>query len=468
MRIRRTGAPLITRTFPTRQAADRWAVDQESALAGGVAALPLSVREYRAAQRMTVNELLDRYFSSSQFRKKTPSTQRGEKDRAPHLRQHLGNYAVPQITGPLIATYRDERLAAITARGTPISPDQVRLEMALLCAMLKLAAGEWNLIPSNPCHGISKPAGQFRERRLSEEEEVALRVALYARNDNRRLARFMLVAFYTGMRAGEVSSLLKSNVLLDKRQIRLAGAQTKNRMPRLIPLSDEMMNVLQNAIDASPKDSPFIFATRTRAGAYRPYDYGCAWQRTLRRAGIQDLRFHDLRHEFTSRLYEDTDLNDGQIAALTGHRDLDSLARYTHLRTEKLRDTVEAHALELVQRDVMDDVNRKIFTATSEAWMDPHPDWDRIIKILGRHQAQMIRRDREQRPQRIEKGVAELTAKYAEIKSQADPSATPPRPRKPTKAEKEATVRRWEKRGLDVERAREGTPATRRKRKKEK
>ena len=59
------------------------------------------------------------------------------------------------------------------------------------------------------------------------------------------------------------------------------------------------------------------------------------WNRVCKRAGIADLRFHDLRHEATSRFFE-KGLNVMEVGAITGHKDLRMLQRYTHLRAEDL------------------------------------------------------------------------------------------------------------------------------------
>jgi integrase len=253
--------------------------------------------------------------------------------------------------------------------------------MSLLCAVLKLAAGEWQIIPSNPCRGIGKPVGEQRKRRLSEEEERQLRVALYARSDNGRLSRFVMTAFYTGMRAGEIAKLEKSAVSLEKKQILLK--MTKNSESRLVPISDEMCNVIRGAIDSTPKDSPYVFPSYANNGSYSPYDYSGPWRRTLKAAGIGDLRFHDLRHEFVSRLFEKTPLSDGQIAALSGHKSPQALWRYKHLRNEQMRPVIEEHTLQLIQRDVMREVEEDVQAALKEAMHSETPDWEKIRRVIG-------------------------------------------------------------------------------------
>jgi integrase len=64
-----------------------------------------------------------------------------------------------------------------------------------------------------------------------------------------------------------------------------------------------------------------------------------SWQRVVSRSGIQDFRFHDLRHEATSRLFE-KDLNMMEVATITGHKTLQMLKRYTHLKAENLLEKI--------------------------------------------------------------------------------------------------------------------------------
>jgi integrase len=390
VRIRRVGVPLITRTFPTKKAAERWSDEQEAAL-GGAVALPLAIREYREAKNLTLRDLFARYFNSWNHSKKAETTRKGELTKSKPVILHLGDYSIVHINSALIAAYRDTRMSSIGHRGKPLSGDQVRLEMALLCTVMSLAAGEWSLIPSNPCRGVSKPSGVERKRRLSEEEERRLRVALYARSDQKRLTRFVLTAFYTGMRAGEIAKLEKRSLKLDKKQIVLES--TKNSESRLIPLSDEMCSVLRHALASSPADSPYIFTSRSRAGgAYVPFSYSSAWRETLKAAGIENLRFHDLRHEFVSRLFEKTQLSDGQIAALSGHKSPQALWRYKHLRSEQMRPVIESHALELVQRDVMQEVEDEIHKAMTDALTAENPDWEWIQRVLGKRTVNKLRK----------------------------------------------------------------------------
>ena len=125
------------------------------------------------------------------------------------------------------------------------------------------------------------------------------------------------------MRRGELLGLEWQHVDLDKRTAYLPI--TKNGTNRTIPLSLKAIETLQLLPrDISGRVFP-LSATALRG----------LWARACKRAGIEDLRFHDLRHEATSRFFE-KGLNVMEVAAITGHKDLRMLQRYTHLRAEDL------------------------------------------------------------------------------------------------------------------------------------
>ena len=101
--------------------------------------------------------------------------------------------------------------------------------------------------------------------------------------------------------------------------------ETKNGTPRDVPLSTTAKSILTDL----PRDiSGFVFPIHFEA-------LKGLWRRAIRRAGIEGLHFHDLRHEATSRFFE-KGLNVMEVATITGHKDLRMLQRYTHLKAENL------------------------------------------------------------------------------------------------------------------------------------
>ncbi|MFM8239310.1 MAG: site-specific integrase, partial [Actinomycetota bacterium] len=109
-----------------------------------------------------------------------------------------------------------------------------------------------------------------------------------------------------------------------QRTLRLT--MTKNGHPRTIPLAPEAMATIEALRSLSRGERILTIS----ANALR-----LAWERMKRRAGIQDLRFHDLRHEAISRLFE-RGLNVPEVAVMSGHRDPRMLFRYTHPRPEDI------------------------------------------------------------------------------------------------------------------------------------
>ncbi|MHB1516279.1 MAG: site-specific integrase, partial [Acidiferrobacteraceae bacterium] len=101
--------------------------------------------------------------------------------------------------------------------------------------------------------------------------------------------------------------------------------ETKAGTPRRVPLSTRAMAILESL----PR------RLDGKVWSMRPDSITRAFERVCTAAGVTGLTFHDLRHEATSRLFE-KGLNPMQVAAITGHKTLQMLKRYTHLRAEDL------------------------------------------------------------------------------------------------------------------------------------
>ena len=111
---------------------------------------------------------------------------------------------------------------------------------------------------------------------------------------------------------------------------------TKTDQPRTIPLSTDAVTVLREQLRASERQSEGVIPLHeTTVFAYSPRGLSGEFLKRCRRNGIENLHFHDLRHEATSRLFE-KGLNPVEVATITGHKDTRMLMRYTHLRAEDL------------------------------------------------------------------------------------------------------------------------------------
>ena len=125
--------------------------------------------------------------------------------------------------------------------------------------------------------------------------------------------------------------------------------KTKNGDSRMVPLSRRATEIFREALDQPvPIDSKLIFyGSPGKDGQRRPYEINKMWRLALARAGIQGLRYHDLRHEATSRMVT-SGMSDQQVAAITGHKSMQMLKRYTQLRAKDLvalLDAKDAHGI---------------------------------------------------------------------------------------------------------------------------
>jgi len=213
-----------------------------------------------------------------------------------------------------------------------VSPNTVRLELAFLSVVFEQCRKEWGLAVSNPVRQIRMPKpGKPRQRRLEAGEEEALLQAC-RESGAHYLQTFVILAIETGMRFGELAGVTWANVNLEKRTIYLPD--TKNGSPRTVPLSTRALNAIQTqprSIDgrlflAKPGSirSAFLIAlTKAQATQHDSKNF------------LRELRFHDLRHEAVTRLFE-KGLNPIEVGMVSGHKTLSMLQRYTHLRSEEL------------------------------------------------------------------------------------------------------------------------------------
>lgn len=324
--VRCQGWPPQIKTFRLKRDAEDWARETEDAIKRGV----YSTKTQELSGKFTLSDALDRYERTVSPTKRA-STQDRESVRIKQVRSFFGRYGIAAVTPELVARYRDRRLNAGKSSNT------VRLELALLGHLYTTAIREWGFSTlRNPVALITKPSpGPGRTRRLTQDEETRLLEACRT-HSNPMLAWIVETALCTGMRQGEVLTLRIGQVDMGRRVIRLE--QTKNGTHRTVPLSRRAMAALEMALKnpiRPPTTDLVFFGEPGKDGVRRPYVIGKIWQQALVRAGIRDLHFHDLRHEAASRLVE-RGLSDQEVAAITGHKSMQMLKRYTHLRAEDL------------------------------------------------------------------------------------------------------------------------------------
>ena len=193
----------------------------------------------------------------------------------------------------------------------------------------------WGLRPknSNPCRGIQKYPEKKKERFLTKEELQKLEEILEEESVLGLKSPYVLGAIklimYTGCRMNEVLTLQWKDVNLRERYIHLMDSKTGERF---IPVNLSAQRILENL--EKLENNPYVFCGG-KNGSKHIVNIEKAWQKIRSRAGLQDVRIHDLRHSFASfALKQGLDLY--QIAKLLGHKNIRTTTRYAHLAKEDL------------------------------------------------------------------------------------------------------------------------------------
>lgn len=230
-----------------------------------------------------------------------------------HLLAHFGDGPLAAISPFAVEGYK-------RARHQQVSNRTVNIELACLKNMFNKAV-KWGDAQSNPVNAVDmlqEPQG--RVRYLAEDE---IRRLLAACKDH--MYSIVLTALHTGMRRGEILSLTWEQVDLRRGEVHVV--QSKNGEGRVIPMTAALKEELGRL--HADRCCNHVFTTMLKPR--RPMkDIRSAWEGTLKRAGITEFRFHDLRHTAASYLVmSGVDLR--TVQEILGHKTFAMTQRYSHL-----------------------------------------------------------------------------------------------------------------------------------------
>lgn len=311
--VRRKGIPPRCKSFAKKTDAERWARDLEAQV-DNAGWLP----DTRQAERITLGEILKRYREEVSPRKRSAQTEISRIDGI--LRRDVCHRTLAMLTSADMASYRDQRLKTV-------APATVIRELNTISHAIDTAQRDWGIhIARNPLKLVRRPVPpKGRNRRLLEGEEQRLLEAC-DKGRNPWIKPIIVVALETGMRRGEIVSLRWEHVDLTRKVAHLPI--TKNGDSRDVPLSGRAISLLQDLLTWPNRDADRVFPITGHA-------VQLAWEHLKERAKVRELRFHDLRHEAVSRLFE-KGLGIAEVSTISGHKELRMLARYTHLRAVDL------------------------------------------------------------------------------------------------------------------------------------
>lgn len=352
--VRLKGYPQQTATFKRKTDAVAWVRQTEGAILEG--------RHFKNAEakRRTFGDLVDMYIERVvPVRHSHPIAGKAIRLHLNWWKEHLGPYYLTDVTPNRISELRDKLSASPAgAAGGKFkkddkgkvktkSPSTVVRYLASLSVMLTVAVEEWGWIDQNPALKVRRPReGIGRVRFLSDSERHAL-LTVCKESSNPYLYIVVVLALSTGARYSEIMNLRWRDVDLERGVARLE--KTKNRERRALPLAHEALQQVKALAEISTcKPANFLFA---RADGKAPMEIRKHWLNAVEDAGIEDFRFHDLRHSAASYLAMNG-ATLAEIAEVLGHKTLQMVKRYAHLS--------EQHTAGVVER-----MNRAIFDTTS-------------------------------------------------------------------------------------------------------
>ncbi len=237
----------------------------------------------------------------------------------------FGGTRLSGITANTVEQFQTDEMARVSSAGT-------NKNVSLLKAMLRKGM-DWGMVSRELEHSL-KRISHLREsnrmRYLSKEECQTLINACEP-----YLKPIVITALNTGMRKSEILNLKWERVDLRHGFI-LLGNDTKNGERREIPLNDSMRATLQRL--TRRLDIPYVFCNPATGKPYTK-DLKRSFHTAMRRAGIKDFRFHDLRHTFASHLVM-AGVDITTVSRLLGHKSLTMTLRYSHLAPSHLTEAV--------------------------------------------------------------------------------------------------------------------------------
>jgi len=290
-------------------------------------------RFFEKPANIKMTEVIEKYMNEvSQF--KTGSHDRNGQI-VEHFKAFFGDVLIEEVNPPLLSRYKAERLQTISKRGRHISPDTVRKELSLLRQIFNIAIDEWEICKENPVKKIIKslPQEERRVRYVLPEEAEKLRFTLPA-----WLKPIVITACQTGLRRKNMLNLTVQQV--DFVSNRLIVDKTKNGDPIGIVMTSIVRDTLQDVIRCRKVASPYVFSDE-QGKPYSPCKVSMAFKRACKRAGVYNLRLHDLRHDFATLMLRKT-RNLVDVQHSLGHKDPRMSLRYAHLLPDDLKESFNA------------------------------------------------------------------------------------------------------------------------------
>jgi integrase len=334
--IRRRGQPPIHETFATKTEAQAFARRIDHDIDEGKHAGLARVRR--------LSDLLEQYERSERF---LSLDTRSDRQRMLNWwRERCGHKKLSQFRAEDIAAGRDALLSEPYQRveggeARKRSTQTTRHYVNAISAVLEFGRADLHWIDKNAAADVRKPASaKPRVRWLTDEERDRL-VAACGQSDNPDILLIVLLALTSGARKGEIERLRWPQIDLKQGVAWLTVEDTKTEHARAVPLVGRALALLRERSKVRRLDSDLVFPAPENPS--KPRYSREAWRMARKRAGLNDFRFHDLRHSAATELLR-AGVDSRIVAATLGHRTLAMMQRYQHVAAQTIVDAAQKAA----------------------------------------------------------------------------------------------------------------------------
>jgi integrase len=323
--VRRKGHPSYCKTFRTKAAAVSWASVVEGDIDSGRAPRPAVV----LGRKLLVQDVIDEYRRLRDHSRPIADSA-NEHYMLKRLGEGLGTLDATVLTPTDLVDYCTARKAEGAGPYTcNMEVSKLGTVMRYAGASLKLSLPDAAAAARPLLHHLQLIGGGGRRERRPTEDELASVVAWLEREKGAMFARIVRFAVATTLRQGEIERVQRADVDATKRLVLVRDRKHPRRKAgndEWVPLLEDAWRVLQEQLATLDADEPRVWPISGKTIS-RYFTEACT------ALGIPDLHFHDLRHEGTSRLFEEG-YQIQEVALVTGHKDWRNLRRYTNLRPE--------------------------------------------------------------------------------------------------------------------------------------
>jgi len=284
--------------------------------------------EPKKTKSPTLGEIAERFLRWYKSIREPTSYRRHKTSSKPIIKFFGSDTPLEEINNGKVEEYK------LWRKEQGVSPVTINKELRFLATMINRAV-EFEWIPQHKLYRkaiLIKGVENKRLRYLSKNEEKRLIEAIKCP----LLKDIVIFALNTGLRKKEILSLKWGNIDFETRCVILEPYETKNKKRHILPLNNKAWQVIKRRFKQRAEGCPYVFHRNGR----KVNSIRTAFENALKRAGIKDFHFHDLRHTFASRLVQKgVDLY--VVKELLNHSDITTTQRYAHLRLDNLKKAVE-------------------------------------------------------------------------------------------------------------------------------